>query len=183
MAIFWAYYGNFLCYCANFHVVNGQKIKHNLAIWSHWSEVLERLRLIEWTKPPHREESESAPLSLVTYSVTRFDDILPVCQNFKSICKFLWWCTYLLLWTYFGLKCYWADFHFCEWPNIEQILKPSVHTGDTLKFFLSRSSSLPTYLPIYLLIASFSSLECHDCKVDRCPMYCKTMACHGKALL
>ena len=56
-------------------------------------------------------------------SVTRCGEISPLWQNIK---KFL--CLYLfIIWqnaqpTLGNLLCFWAHFHCCKWPNIQQII-------------------------------------------------------------
>ena len=34
-----------------------------------------------------------------------------------------------IFWFFGKLLCYWANVNFCKWPNIENIIKPSGHTG------------------------------------------------------
>ena len=60
--------------------------------------------------------------SLLTSSVTRLGEILPLWQNFKIICATFKSFIYYLakLWTYFGnIIYYWANLHPYKWPNIE----------------------------------------------------------------
>ena len=63
--------------------------------------------------------------SLLTSSVTRLGEILPLWQNFKIICATFKSFIYYLakLWTYFGnIIYYWANLHPYKWPNIENSL-------------------------------------------------------------
>ena len=65
---------------------------------------------------------------LAVNSVTRFGEISPFGQNFKSI-----WPIFMSLQnfepTLKHLLLYWANFHCCKWPKIEKLVQRSGHTG------------------------------------------------------
>ena len=65
----------------------------------------------------------------IVHSVTKFGEISPLSQNFKSlgvlegqlnICQF-----FTCLGTFL---CHWANFDYCKWPNFGKLVQPSGHT-------------------------------------------------------
>ena len=67
----------------------------------------------------------------VQQSAHKCDQILTICQNYKSCFQF--WKGLFSIWKKFertlaNLKWFWANFHRSKWPNIEEINRPSGHT-------------------------------------------------------
>ena len=97
------------------HLFSVEKVLTLLAAIYPLIQLKERLQLDSFNVKFSRHFFEMFHLSS-TNSVTRFGEISPLWQNFKS------------LWLLFeGLICIgqnfepnWANFHFCYWPNTEE---------------------------------------------------------------
>ena len=69
---------------------------------------------------------------MVGSSLTRFGEISPLRLSFKSIRESVR--VYFLLGEILNLicqsfLCHWANFHWSKWPNVEQLIQHSGHTG------------------------------------------------------
>ena len=63
-------------------------------------------------------------------SLTRFVKIMPLVQNFKSVCLFFEVLLIILKNSERILSINSVNFHFCKWANIENIIQSSGHTVD-----------------------------------------------------
>ena len=96
----------------------------------------------------------SLPLGLlllfISVSVTRFGEIPPLWKIFKNLWKYIY--------GLFGFGpsfhdtlaqfvCFWANFHYCKWPNIENTTWSSGHTDlRLLKSSLTKKISLSRHM-------------------------------------
>ena len=67
-------------------------------------------------------------------SLTRFVKIMPLVQNFKSVCLFFEVLLIILKNSERILSINSANFHFCKWANIENIIQSSGHTVDNKSY-------------------------------------------------
>ena len=110
-----------------------------------------------------------------TTSVTRFGEILAK-NNYLAI----FWRLFLYLanfWTHFvTFLCYSsANFHFSKWPNIEQIISPSVLLISQSILYSSFSHCLasvfllaPSWLPSSRFLITFSFFRGYNVCSDHC---------------
>ena len=109
---------------------------------------------------------------MVAASVTRFGEIPPLWQIFKNLWQYILGlfgfgqCFQLTLAQF---ECFWANFHLCKWPNIENTIWSSGHTGGRPHLFMT---SGPLYLlPLQPFLRKYISCLLRSLKMKNCFYY------------